>query len=140
MLDLGEITPDVPSLLQESTTTRQRRKRHTVAGIEQLRSPIRSSSSSVEGGGGEGSSDTVSAVMSRMPLVDLTSLAPENQQAVSQVREGWKEGTASKTEADLTASQSAATANVKDVAQRIHGIILLLSTVFVTSIACTVYL
>ena len=78
-----------------------------MANIEQLRGEE----------GGE-SSKGVSAVMSRMPLVDLTSLAPENKQAVEQVKEGWKEGTQS---SDVGTSLPTATTTIKDIAQRIHG-------------------
>lgn len=58
----------------------------------------------------------VPAVMSKMPLPDLTALAPEKQQAVSQVTEGWKEKEGTTTTAELTA-----TASVRDIVQRIHG-------------------
>ena len=58
----------------------------------------------------------VPAVMSKMPLVDLTTLAPEKQQAVSQVTEGWKEK-----EGTATTAEPTATASVRDIVQRIHG-------------------
>ena len=54
------------------------------------------------------------AIMSKMPLVDLTSLAPEKQQAVSQVTEGWKEK-------EGTTVKPTATASLRDIVQRIHG-------------------
>lgn len=59
----------------------------------------------------------VPAIMSKMPLVDLTALAPEKQQAVSQVTEGWKE----KEGTPPTAEPTAATASARDIVQRIHG-------------------
>ena len=64
----------------------------------------------------------IPAVMSKMPLVDLTALAPEKQQAISQVTEGWKEGTTNREE-------SMAPASIRDITQKIHGIgVLLLLT------------
>ena len=57
------------------------------------------------------SSKRLTAVMSRMPLVDLTSLAPEDQQGVGQVKQGWKETTDS------------LQTNIKNVAQKIHGMV-----------------
>ena len=59
----------------------------------------------------------VPAIMSKMPLVDLTALAPEKQQAVSQVTEGWKE----KEGTPPTAEPTATTASARDIIQRIHG-------------------
>jgi hypothetical protein len=55
--------------------------------------------------------------MSKMPLVDLTSLAPEKQQAVSQVTEGWKEKEGTTT----TTAEPTATSSLRDIVQRIHG-------------------
>ena len=56
------------------------------------------------------------AIISKMPLVDLTSLAPEKQQAVSQVTEGWKEK-----EGTTTTAKPTATTSLRDIVQRIHG-------------------
>ena len=56
------------------------------------------------------------AIMSKMPLIDLTSLAPEKQQAVSQVTEGWKEK-----EGTTTTAKPTATTSLRDIVQRIHG-------------------
>lgn len=93
------------SIQGSESASRQRRKRHTVAGIEQLNSAA------------AGASLEVPAVVSKMPPVDLTALAPEKQQAVTQVTEGWQEGTTSTTTAEPTG-----TAYIRDIVQRIHGI------------------
>ena len=77
-----------------------------MADIEQLRT----SDSGVEVTQG------VPTVMSRMPLVDLTALAPEKQQPVSQVTEGWKEK-----EGTAATAVPTATASIRDIIQRIHG-------------------
>lgn len=66
----------------------------------------------------------VPAVISKMPLVDLTALAPEKQQAVSQVTEGWKEKEVTTT---TTTAEPTTTASIRDIVQRIHGIRVLLS-------------
>lgn len=59
-------------------------------------------------------------VTSKLPMVDLTSLAPENQQSVSQVTEGWKEGTV-----NTDTAQPTSIATVRDVIQKIHGTIII---------------
>ena len=56
--------------------------------------------------------------MSKMPLVDLTALAPESQQAVNQVTEGWKEGSTNK---DSDTTLPAVPDTIREIAQRIHG-------------------
>lgn len=67
---------------------------------------------------GEASRERVPSIMSKMALVDLTALAPENQQAVNQVTEGWKEGSANQ---DSGTTLPAVPATIKEIAQRIHG-------------------
>ena len=88
------------------SAVRHRRKRHTVADIEQLRTPKTGVEEAPQG---------IPAVISKMPLVDLTALAPEKQQAVNQVTEGWKEGTTN------TKAEPMPMVSIRDITQKIHG-------------------
>ena len=49
-----------------------------------------------------------------MPLVDLMALAPETQQAVDQVTEGWQDGSSGPT-------PSISSDSTKIIAQKIHS-------------------
>lgn len=77
-----------------------------MSGIDQLKTPR------AEG--------TISTDISRQPLVDLTSLAPENQQDVHQVAEGWNDGERS---TDQGKSMASTPLTTREIAHRIHGII-----------------
>ena len=81
-----------------------------MSSIDQLKTPLAEGTISTD----------VSAHVSRQPLVDLTSLAPENQQDVNQVAEGWKEGEGS---TDRSKSMTSAPLTTREIAHRIHGII-----------------
>ena len=79
-----------------------------MSNIDQLRTPI----------DGDTSSSGAPATVSRQPLVDLTSLAPENQQGVNQVTEGWKEGTT-----DQGKALDSSPLSPREIAHKIHGIL-----------------
>lgn len=60
----------------------------------------------------------------RLPQLDLTSLAPEQKQEVSEVRTGWQEGGMAKeggVEKEGGRGKESVPPNIKDLSHKIHG-------------------